>query len=43
VVPKGKEHITSATGECHLLFVDPAGTVNTGDAGGEKTAQDQWI
>ncbi|OIP98560.1 cupin [Candidatus Wirthbacteria bacterium CG2_30_54_11] len=43
VVPKGTEHITSAVEECHLLFVDPAGEANTGDAGGEKTAQDQWI
>jgi mannose-6-phosphate isomerase-like protein (cupin superfamily) len=44
VVPKGLEHKTSATIECHAMLVEPAGTVNTGDAGGEKTAPgDTWI
>ena len=38
VVPKGAEHKPFAAAECHLLLVEPAGTVNTGDAGGEMTA-----
>jgi mannose-6-phosphate isomerase-like protein (cupin superfamily) len=44
VIPKGVEHKTSAIIECHAMLVEPAGTVNTGDAGGEKTAPiDAWI
>lgn len=44
VVPKGVEHKTSAKVECKILFIDPAGTPNTGDAGGDKTSQDNvWI
>jgi mannose-6-phosphate isomerase-like protein (cupin superfamily) len=44
VVPKGVEHKTSAKIECHAMLIEPAGTVNTGDAGGEKTApNDEWI
>jgi mannose-6-phosphate isomerase-like protein (cupin superfamily) len=44
VVPKGVEHKTSAEIECHAMLVEPAGTVNTGDVGGEKTAPgDEWI
>ena len=44
VVPKGREHITRAASECHALLVEPRGVVNTGDAGGRLTAQnDVWI
>ncbi len=44
VVPKGVEHKPRAEDECQVLLVEPAGTVNTGDAGGELTAQDNiWI
>jgi len=44
VVPKGVEHRPNAVGECRLLLVEPAGTVNTGDAGGERTTPaDVWI
>jgi mannose-6-phosphate isomerase-like protein (cupin superfamily) len=44
VVPKGREHITRAEAECHALLVEPRGVVNTGDAGGRLTAQnDVWI
>jgi mannose-6-phosphate isomerase-like protein (cupin superfamily) len=44
VVPKGVEHKTSANIECHAMLVEPAGTVNTGGAGGEKTAPaDEWV
>lgn len=44
VVPKGVEHKPVAAEECHLMLVEPAGTVNTGDAGGDMTApHDQWI
>lgn len=44
VVPKGVEHKPYAAQECHLLLVEPRGVVNTGEAGGEKTADnDVWI
>lgn len=44
VVPKGVEHKPYAEQECHIMLVEPAGTVNTGDAGGELTAaNDVWV
>lgn len=44
VVPKGVEHKPVADDECEVLLIEPAGTVNTGDAGGELTAdQEPWI
>ena len=44
VVPRGVEHKPLAEKECKLLLIEPAGTVNTGDAGGNLTAADDvWI
>ncbi|MBN8886858.1 MAG: cupin domain-containing protein [Rudaea sp.] len=44
VVPRGVEHITRASDECHALIIEPRGVVNTGEAGGDLTAQnDRWI
>ena len=44
VVPKGVEHKPVAKSECHILLIEPADTVNTGDVVSEKTAQnDVWI
>jgi len=44
VVPKGVEHKPFAERECRILLVEPGGTINTGDAGGELTAEDDaWI
>lgn len=44
VVPKGVEHKPVAERECRVLLVEPAGTANTGDAGGPMTAPaDDWI
>ena len=44
VVPKGVEHRPVADQLCKALLVEPAGTINTGDAGGEMTAADNvWI
>ena len=44
VVPKGVEHMPVADEECEMLLIEPAGTVNTGDAGGDKTALNEpWI
>ena len=44
VVPKGLEHRPVAEQECHILLVEPAGTVNTGEVVNERTAAtDVWI
>jgi mannose-6-phosphate isomerase-like protein (cupin superfamily) len=44
VVPKGVEHKPYAAGEVKMLLIEPRGTLNTGHAGGERTArQDIWI
>ncbi len=44
VVPKGVEHKPVAANECHILLVEPADLVNTGDAQSELTApNDVWI
>ena len=44
VVPKGVEHKPIAENECKVMLVEPAGTINTGNAGGEMTAENNdWI
>lgn len=44
VVPKGVEHRPVATEECQIMLVELAGTVNTGEEGGDLTAaNDKWI
>ncbi len=44
VVPRGVEHITRAANECHALIIELRGVVNTGNAGGNLTAQnDVWV
>lgn len=44
VVPKGMAHKPNAEDECKVMLVEPAGTINTGDAGGEMTADNNvWI
>jgi mannose-6-phosphate isomerase-like protein (cupin superfamily) len=39
VVPRGVEHCPRADEETHVLVIEPRDTVNTGDAGGDLTAQ----
>jgi mannose-6-phosphate isomerase-like protein (cupin superfamily) len=44
VVPKGTQHKPYAEEEVQLLLIEPRGVLNTGDQGGERTAQnDVWI
>ncbi|HEV2888478.1 MAG TPA: cupin domain-containing protein [Jatrophihabitans sp.] len=38
VVPRGVEHCPVAAGEVHAVLIEPAGVVNTGNAGGSLTA-----
>ncbi|MGN7862698.1 cupin domain-containing protein [Microbacterium sp. 22303] len=39
VVPRGVEHCPKAEGEVQAILFEPQGTLNTGDAGGDRTAQ----
>jgi mannose-6-phosphate isomerase-like protein (cupin superfamily) len=43
VVPRGLEHCPRADEETHILLIEPQGTPNTGDAGGERTAREEWV
>ena len=44
VVPKGVEHKPVASNECHILLVEPVGTVNTGNVVDALTAYNKaWI
>jgi mannose-6-phosphate isomerase-like protein (cupin superfamily) len=39
VVPRGVEHCPKAEDEAEVLLIEPRDTVNTGDAGGDLTAE----
>jgi mannose-6-phosphate isomerase-like protein (cupin superfamily) len=43
VVPRGVEHRPDAETETAVLLIEPQGTVNTGDAGGEMTAEPRLL
>ena len=44
IVPRGVEHKPLAMNECQVILVEPKGVVNTGETGGERTAEnDVWI
>jgi mannose-6-phosphate isomerase-like protein (cupin superfamily) len=43
VVARGVEHCPKADEEAHILLIEPMGTPNTGDAGGELTASEERI
>jgi len=44
VIPKGVEHKPKSIGECRLMLIEPAGTLNTGNAGGRLTdTRGDWI
>lgn len=44
VIPKGIEHKPFAKGLCQILLVEPKGVTNTGEVGGELTADnDIWV
>jgi mannose-6-phosphate isomerase-like protein (cupin superfamily) len=43
VMPKGVEHCPKASDVCQLLLIEPFGTPNTGDAGGERTAPEEHL
>ena len=44
VVPRGVEHKPVAAEETHILMVEPAGTLNTGNLDNDRTVEDpEWI
>ena len=44
VVPRGVKHKPYAENEVKLVLIEPRGVVNTGDEGGDRTAElDLWI
>ncbi|MCE8044707.1 cupin domain-containing protein [Halomonas daqingensis] len=44
VVPKGVEHKPYAEEEAEVMLIEPRGVLNTGNAGGERTAlNDVWV
>jgi mannose-6-phosphate isomerase-like protein (cupin superfamily) len=43
VVPRGVEHCPRADEEAHVLLIEPSGTINTGDSGGQLTAREVEI
>ena len=43
VVPRGVEHRPVASEEAHVMLLERRSTVNTGDAGGERTVAPEWI
>ncbi len=44
VVPKGVEHKPFAARECHIMLIEPAGTLNTGaDVNAMTAPDDVWV
>ncbi len=43
VVPRGVEHMPVAEQEAWVMLLEPKSTVNTGNAGGDRTVEPEWI
>lgn len=44
VIPKGVDHKPSSSAECKIVLIEPIGTRNTGNAGGDLTDNElNWI
>lgn len=43
IIPRGVEHKPVAAEEVHLMLIEPKTTVNTGNVGGERTVEPEWI
>ena len=43
IVPRGVRHCPRAESEAHILLIEPTGTPNTGNAGGDRTAVEERI
>jgi hypothetical protein len=42
-VPRGVEHCPRADEPAEVLLIEPLGTTNTGDTGGDLTAEERRI
>lgn len=40
IVPKGVEHLPVAQQECHIMLLEPASTLNTGNINNERTLEE---
>ena len=40
IVPRGVEHCPEADEECHVLLLEPASTLNTGNVRNERTVEE---
>lgn len=43
IIPKGTRHLPVADQEVHVLLLEPASTVNTGDVRNDRTVASEWI
>jgi mannose-6-phosphate isomerase-like protein (cupin superfamily) len=43
IVPHDVEHKPEAAPGTRIMLIEPASTVNTGDAGGERTTEPEWL
>jgi mannose-6-phosphate isomerase-like protein (cupin superfamily) len=43
IVPRGVEHCPRADQDAEILLIEPRGTPNTGDAGGDRTVAEREI
>jgi mannose-6-phosphate isomerase-like protein (cupin superfamily) len=43
IIPRGVEHCPVAEGEVHVLLLEPATTLNTGNLRNERTLDADWI
>lgn len=43
VIPRGVEHKPVANDECHIMIIELAGTVNTGNVKSDRTIEEIWI
>jgi mannose-6-phosphate isomerase-like protein (cupin superfamily) len=43
IVPRGVEHMPIAQEEAHVVVIERKSTVNTGDAGGPRTVEPEWM
>lgn len=43
IIPHGVEHMPFCPVETEVMLFEPATTVNTGDAGGERTKEAEWL
>ncbi|MBU1249020.1 MAG: cupin domain-containing protein [Proteobacteria bacterium] len=43
IVPHGVEHMPVCREKTNIMLIEPKATVNTGNAGGERTVEPEWI